>query len=174
MALIDTDYQKQLKRMHIAGKFNNGAKAYGVVKDFIAKYKPTSLLDFGCGQGGLIATIDQLHPGIELAGYDPGNPVFASLPNRTFDVVISTDAIEHIEPEFLQDTFKTIGNLMQRGCIFTHESLCVAVKAESEEVHYGFHACRHTDHAELGQWKNHAGFFLGDVSIKHLIVESFI
>jgi hypothetical protein len=117
MALIDTEYQKQLSRMHIAGKFNNGAKAYGVVKDFLAQYKPISVLDFGCGQGGLIATIDELHPGIELAGYDPGNPIFSNTPDRKFDAVISTDAMEHIEPEFLTDTLNTIGRLIERcGC----------------------------------------------------------
>jgi cyclopropane fatty-acyl-phospholipid synthase-like methyltransferase len=117
MALINKQYQAQLHRMHNAGKFNNGAKAYEIVKDFLEQHNPISVLDFGCGQGGLIATIDQLHPNIELTGYDPGNPMFESLPDRTFDAVVSTDALEHIEPKFLIDTLATIGNRMERcGC----------------------------------------------------------
>lgn len=117
MALIDQSYQQQLLEMHSAGKFNHGAKAYQIVKSFINQYQPTSLLDFGCGHGALINTINSHHPNIELAGYDPGNPAFCSLPTRTFDAVVSTDALEHIEPAFLTDTLKTIGNLMQRcGC----------------------------------------------------------
>lgn len=117
MALIDHAYQQQLMQLHSAGKFNHGAKAYQIVQHFINKYQPQSMLDFGCGHGALIATINQHHPNIELAGYDPGNPAFASLPTRTFDAVVSTDAIEHIEPAFLADTLTTIGGLMQRcGC----------------------------------------------------------
>lgn len=117
MELIDKKYQTQLASMHQGGKFNNGAKAYAIVKDFVQQYKPTSLLDFGCGGGGLIAVIKNMHPEIRVAGYDPGNTEFAMLPNDPFDVVVSTDAIEHIEPVYLNDTLLRINNLMLRcGC----------------------------------------------------------
>ena len=118
MALINKQYQDQLHRMHNAGKFNNGVKAYRVVKDFIEQHNPVSVLDFGCGQGGLIATINQLHPGIELTGYDPGNPEFASLPDRTFDAVVSTDALEHVEPTYLDETLRMLGGKMNRCGFF--------------------------------------------------------
>jgi cyclopropane fatty-acyl-phospholipid synthase-like methyltransferase len=118
MTLIDKEYQKQLAELHKSDKkFNHGAKAYKIVEEFIAEYKPTTLLDFGCGKGGLIATISELHPDISVAGYDPGNPEFSQLPTKPFDVVISTDAIEHIEPAYLEETLKAIGKLMTRcGC----------------------------------------------------------
>lgn len=118
MALIDKTYQEQLAQLHKSDKkFNHGAKAYKIVEKFIEEYRPTTLLDFGCGKGGLIATIAELHPEITVAGYDPGNEEFRRLPKRPVDVVISTDAIEHIEPEHLVETLKTIGALMTRcGC----------------------------------------------------------
>jgi cyclopropane fatty-acyl-phospholipid synthase-like methyltransferase len=115
--MISEEYKKQLSTMHNSGKFDNGVKAYKIVKDFIEQYKPTSLLDFGCGKGGLIATIAKLHPEIIVAGYDPGNPDFNQLPNSPVDVVVSTDAIEHIEPLHLIETLNTIGSLITRcGC----------------------------------------------------------
>lgn len=117
MALIDTEYQDQLAVLHNAGKFNNGAKAYKIVADFIKEYKPVSLLDFGCGKGGLISVIARLHPEIKITGYDPGNIDFHKLPDHPVDVIVSTDALEHIEPAYFEETLKTIGNLMQRsGC----------------------------------------------------------
>lgn len=118
MALIDRQYQKQLMQMHGSAKvFANGAKAYKIVRDFIKEYQPTTLLDFGCGKGGLIATISELHPEISVMGYDPGNVEFQQLPKTPVDVVVSTDAIEHIEPAHLTETLRTIGSLMQRcGC----------------------------------------------------------
>lgn len=118
MELINKTYQAQLEQLHSSDKkFNHGAKAYKIVEKFIAEYKPSTLLDFGCGKGGLIATISKLHPEISVAGYDPGNVEFQTLPSNAVDVVVSTDAIEHIEPAHLSQTLKTIGNLMLRcGC----------------------------------------------------------
>jgi hypothetical protein len=118
MSLIDKDYKDQLAYLHQAGKFNNGHKAYAIVKDFIEKYQPTGVLDFGCGQGGLIATIKELHPDIEVTGYDPGNPNFQHLPEHPIDTVVSTDAIEHIEPDYLDATLHTINEKMQRCGFF--------------------------------------------------------
>lgn len=117
MALIDKKYQQQLEHLHNAGKFNNGAKAYKIVEKFIKEYQPVTLLDFGCGKGGLISVISELHPEIKVSGYDPGNPDFQILPKNPVDVIVSTDAIEHIEPDHLEETLKTIGTLMSRcGC----------------------------------------------------------
>jgi cyclopropane fatty-acyl-phospholipid synthase-like methyltransferase len=118
MSLIDKDYKDQLAHLHQAGKFNNGHTAYPIVKDFIEKYQPTGVLDFGCGQGGLIATIKELHPNIEVTGYDPGNPNFQHLPKHPIDTIVSTDAIEHIEPKYLDTTLRIINEKMQRCGFF--------------------------------------------------------
>ena len=118
MTIIDRVYQSQLSAMHSDGKFNNGHKAYEIVKDFLGKYKPTSVLDFGCGHGALIATIDQLHPNIKTAGYDPGNDRFKEFPTIKFDAVVSTDALEHIEPEFLVKTLIMISDRIDRCGFF--------------------------------------------------------
>ena len=118
MTLIDKAYQEQLNAMHKDGKFNNGHKAYKIVEKFINDYQPTTLLDFGCGKGALIASISELHPEIFTQGYDPGNPDFSMLPDRTFDAVVSTDALEHVEPTHLGNTLRTIGNKIQRCGFF--------------------------------------------------------
>jgi hypothetical protein len=118
MTLIDADYQKQLNRMHAKGKFNNGYKAYRIVDKFFKDYQPTSVLDFGCGKGALIASVRELNPGIVSEGYDPGNPEFARLPDRTFDAIVSTDALEHIEPAYLDETLRMISSKMDRCGFF--------------------------------------------------------
>lgn len=117
MAIIDQTYQQQLSQLHAVGKFDNGYKSYPIVKDFLTQYHPSDLLDFGCGQGGLIRAIQEQHPTIHCDGYDPGNKQFQQLPKRSYDAVISTDAIEHIEPAYLDETLRTIDSKMQRcGC----------------------------------------------------------
>lgn len=118
MTLIDKEYQQQLNKMHKDGRFENGHKAYKIIEKFFEEYEPTDVMDFGCGKGALVASIKQLHPTVVAEGYDPGNPDFAKLPDRTFDAVVSTDAIEHIEPEYLDETLRMLGNKIQRCGFF--------------------------------------------------------
>jgi len=117
MNLINKDYQQQLENMHENGKFANGTKQYKLVRKFLDEYRPTTVLDFGCGKGGLIAELKKEHPEIKCWGYDPGNPVYSNMPLRTFDAVISTDAIEHIEPEYLDETLRLLASKIER-CAF--------------------------------------------------------
>ena len=116
--IINQEYQEQIQAMHERGKFDNGAKQFKLVKPFIEDYTPKTLLDFGCGKGALIRSIQSQYNGITCFGYDPGNPEFSVIPTRTFDAVISTDAIEHIEPEHLGASLQMISNLMERCGFF--------------------------------------------------------
>ena len=118
MGIINQEYRAQLEQLHRAGKFNNGALAYELVKPFIDQYKPIEVLDFGCGHGALINLIQLNHPGTAVAGYDPGNPTFSEFPSRAFDAVISTDVLEHVEPDHLESTLAAVHNLVGRCGFF--------------------------------------------------------
>jgi trans-aconitate methyltransferase len=116
--MINQEYQNQIQELHSQGKFNNGAKQFDIVDPFIKQYNPENLIDFGCGKGALIHTIKQHYPTIDVFGYDPGNPEFSTMPTRTFDAIISTDAIEHIEPEHLASSLNAMSDKMQRCGFF--------------------------------------------------------
>lgn len=116
--MINQDYQQQIQAMHRDGKFNNGGSQFKLVRPFLEQYQPTTLLDFGCGKGALIDCIRDSFANIQCWGYDPGNENFSHLPDQTFDAVISTDAIEHIEPEHLDSTLRLISDRMQRCGFF--------------------------------------------------------
>lgn len=118
MTIINEDYQTQIQALHQGGKFNNGAKQYSLVVPFLEQYRPTTLLDFGCGKGALMAEIQRNYPETRCSGYDPGNPEFSRMPDHDFDAVISTDALEHIEPEFLDLTLKEMFAKMRRCGFF--------------------------------------------------------
>lgn len=118
MIIINQEYQQQIQAMHEGGKFNNGAKQFKLVDPFIQEYLPATLLDFGCGKGALIAAIRTKYPQVQCWGYDPGNPDYQVVPDRTFDAVISTDAIEHIEPEHLAESLGLIDRMIERCAFF--------------------------------------------------------
>ena len=112
MSIIDPAYQQQLATMHSWGQFVRGSKTFKSVRPFIEQYQPTSILDFGCGHGALIASIKEAYPAMHVDGYDPGNPDHNTIPPRSFDAIVSADVFEHIEPEKLADTLQLISSKM--------------------------------------------------------------
>ena len=76
-----------------------------------------SVLDFGCGVGTLGAFIadhkcasmyGDLRRDIEWEEYDPSVPGKDTIPQRTYDAIVTTDVLEHIEPESLDETLAWI------------------------------------------------------------------
>jgi cyclopropane fatty-acyl-phospholipid synthase-like methyltransferase len=111
--IIDPEYQAQLAEMHSKGQFVRGSKMLKALRPFIEQYRPTSIMDFGCGHGALMASISQAYPNIVIAGYDPGNPQHNTIPARSFAAVVSADVFEHIEPEHLASTLQLISSRIQ-------------------------------------------------------------
>ena len=116
--MIGESYKKQLNAMHSQGLFNNGLAAYKIVRRFLARVHPDSILDYGCGHGALIEVIRQRHPSITVSGYDPGNPMFDIVPVTPSDVVLSTDVLEHVEPEYIDATLSGISVLIRKYGFF--------------------------------------------------------
>lgn len=110
--IIDPEYQAQLTAMHSQGKFVNGAKTAKAVRPIIEQYNPTSILDFGCGAGALVNSLKETYPDMRVEGYDPGNVEHSRIPKRSFDVIVSADVFEHIEPEHLAATLQLISGKM--------------------------------------------------------------
>jgi len=102
--LINEKYKNDLFEFRKEGAFNNSREAYKIVARFLKRFRPKTVLDFGCGSGDLCKIVSEKHPNIEIRGYDPGNPAFCIFPDEKFDAVISTDVLEHIEPEYLDQT----------------------------------------------------------------------
>ena len=116
--IINDKYKQQLQQMHDnPNRFNHGKKQYSCLKHFLKTHEVNSLIDFGCGKGGLVSVIKELHPTITLIdGYDPGVAEFAHLPTVPYECLVSTDALEHIEPEYLAQSLKTINSLFTKYC----------------------------------------------------------
>jgi cyclopropane fatty-acyl-phospholipid synthase-like methyltransferase len=113
--LINDDYKKQLQDMHQEPKaFYRGLKALRKIEHYLEKYQPKSLIDFGCSKGELHQELAKTME--KTAGYDPGIPEFETLPTDTYESLVALDVLEHIEPEMLDETLKTINNLFTKSC----------------------------------------------------------
>jgi len=96
-------YKDTLKDLHQSKAFGNKSGIPQEVIDCIEKYQITSLLDFGCGKGYFLETLKEKYPNIKIFGFDPANDQFQTLPEKV-DMIYSSDVLEHIEPEKLEET----------------------------------------------------------------------
>ena len=98
-------YLKQLTNLHRTTHFGSGgSKISKKLKTYLKKID--SLLDFGSGKGYFSNTIKEKYPNIDLYTYDPvTSPI--KLPTGV-DMTYSSDVLEHIEPEHLDETLDMI------------------------------------------------------------------
>ena len=101
--MISNEYKKILTEIHDTSPFGKPTH----LESFIEQINPTSILDFGCGKGRLVATLQEKYPNKTISGYDPGNPIYdRSLDNVGVDMLISSDVLEHVEPAYIDETLK--------------------------------------------------------------------
>jgi hypothetical protein len=116
MTLITPEYQQNLKQLQKENKFKGLLVKYDPVQEFVKKYQPESVLDYGCAKGRLVEQLKLDFPEIRtIDGYDPGVPEFESIPLDRYDCLISNDVIEHFEPEFLDQSLQQMNALFSRS-----------------------------------------------------------
>lgn len=101
------EYVEELKKLHQKKSFGVSSKIANEVIECIEKYKVTSLLDFGCGKGLTLDAVKNRYQDVKCFGYDPGREGFDELPEQV-DFIYSSDVLEHIEPDQLDDTLNDL------------------------------------------------------------------
>lgn len=100
MTLISDDYRKLNAQLHLEAPEwgRQSMKYWRTVKELADLAHTKSMLDYGCGKQMLKAALEPF--GYEVLGYDPAFPALSALPEPA-RLVICTDVLEHVEPEFL-------------------------------------------------------------------------
>jgi 2-polyprenyl-3-methyl-5-hydroxy-6-metoxy-1,4-benzoquinol methylase len=105
--MISKEYCKLNKDLHESnpGYGAGGGKWKEWVEKIIEIYQPETILDYGCGKGGLKKAIKR-----NIFEYDPAIDGKDVAP-KNVDLIICTDVIEHIEPEHLDEVINHITNI---------------------------------------------------------------
>jgi hypothetical protein len=94
------------------------------------------ILDYGCGKAMLS---QQLGPAYRVTNYDPCIEGLDARP-MPHDVVVCTDVMEHVEPEFVDDVLKDIRRLAKEFAFF---SICIRpaqkILADGRNAHISLH-----------------------------------
>lgn len=122
--LISPKYVVMQRLLHgqPRGYGGRGDKWVDVVVALIVEHGATSVLDYGAGQGSLkraVMAVDR--PGLRFDEYDPAIPGKDGMPTFA-DLVVSSDVLEHIEPDRLD---AVLGHLraLARKAVFVVVSL---------------------------------------------------
>lgn len=99
---ISPGYRKLIEAQHKSQKGwgADGAKHAAAAADYYRELGATTLLDYGCGEGRLRLALGAAEQPIRVQEYDPGMDGKAGLP-KPCDLVVSTDVLEHVEPDKL-------------------------------------------------------------------------
>lgn len=110
--VISAEYLEQNRMLHQTNPAYGvgGSRRADIVRQLIEKTKPSSVLDYGCGKGTLGASL-----AIPIWEYDPAIPGKDQTP-RPADLVICTDVLEHIEPDYLDHVLLDISRCTMKMC----------------------------------------------------------
>lgn len=119
---ISPEYLKTQQALHAdpRGYGGKGDKWADAVVTLVNRFKAGSVLDYGCGQGRLVAALKLrgLDPLVRLSEYDPAIDGKDGYTGYEFtDLVVCTDVIEHFEPALLQTNLAHL-KLLTRKALF--------------------------------------------------------
>ncbi len=98
MSIADKDTLiDQYKVIHAQQAYGNtSGKNVPYVRPWLRQLRPRTVLDYGCGQSDLEK--DFVPVGVKtFVKYDPAIPHLSEKPHGTFDCLLCTDVLEHIE-----------------------------------------------------------------------------
>ncbi len=122
--MISPEYLELNKQLHKgAGWGKGGVKWADEVENFASCLGDPTILDYGCGKGALVEELRNRD--FVITGYDPAYIIPMHLP--PVDLVVSTDVLEHVEPEYLDSVLQNI-SILANDAVFLVISLVPAVK----------------------------------------------
>jgi hypothetical protein len=113
--LISQEYAKLNSELHRTDPaFGiSGQKWAKEVHMLSRRYSTTDVLDYGCGKQTLRDALN-----FSIRGYDPCVPGVDSPPEPA-DIVVCTDVLEHIEPQFIDSVLDDIARLAKVAVFLT-------------------------------------------------------
>lgn len=114
--LISSAYRQEQALLHArpGGYGGKGDKWAPVVAQIARSVDAMSVLDYGCGQDTLTKALQEIAPELSCRDYDPAIPGKDTTPAFA-DLVVSTDVLEHVEPDKLSTVLRHLKQLARHA-----------------------------------------------------------
>ena len=132
--LISDDYLKQNRDLHRGGNYGVGGQRWAPnVAKLAAELKCSTILDYGCGKQ--VLRDDLKDSGLIVRGYDPAITGLDAAPEPA-EIVVCTDVLEHIEPEFLDNVLADIARCATRAVfLVVHTQAALKTLPDGRNAH---------------------------------------
>ena len=108
--MITEAYRQLQAQKHALGSYGVSGHLYAdIVANMATNAGTTDVLDYGCGQRTLEKAL-----GFLIRNYDPSIPEFSESPTHQADIVVCTDVLEHIEPEYIDSVLDDLQRLTRK------------------------------------------------------------
>lgn len=133
------DLIEQYRQLHAQSVYGNGAaraaRLLGYIQLEVEQLGPVrTILDYGCGRSPLVDWLAKLNDATPLR-YDPAIPEHATLPEGPIDLIVSTDVLEHIPEDLLDNLFGEISNRTQNAYFHIATAPATTVLPNGENAH---------------------------------------
>jgi 2-polyprenyl-3-methyl-5-hydroxy-6-metoxy-1,4-benzoquinol methylase len=114
--LLISDYNKeQYRKIYESKEYGVGGKKWAVTADaFLYPAGACKVLDYGSGKGTLSEALRKR--GYEVVEFEPAIEGKDVPPEDAFDAVVTTDVLEHVEPELIENVMDYIA--ARAPCVF--------------------------------------------------------
>lgn len=136
--LVSVEYLPLLVKYNQSGHGKTGCRWADTATALISQRIPgiKSVLDYGCGQGTLGKAVKERISGFSFNEYDPAVIGKSSLPVNTYDLVICTDVLEHVEPSKLDNVLDHIEEITEKIAFFVVATrLAILTLADGRNAH---------------------------------------
>lgn len=119
------EYKNTLRRRHDSTAWGGSGYRHAgdlFLERLLVRSNIKTVLDFGCGLGTMKPFLEQRHPHITVSEYDPGVAGKDKMPAGTFDCVLSSDVLEHVEPDELIATLADLAS--KADILMMHDIAC--------------------------------------------------
>jgi len=137
MVGVTDEYKAQLQAYHVNNpSWGTGAHAYkDTIFGILRKLGGASILDYGCGKGTLKKSLEG-RAACEVYEYDPGIPGKDTIGYPKYDLVVSRDVLEHVEPEMIDEVLQEIADKARLGVwLMIHTKPAGAVLPDGRNAH---------------------------------------
>ena len=131
----NTKLIEEYAQLHATQAYGTSSlKSLRLIRPEIQLLRPSSLIDYGCGQSVLLDRLDLGYP-IALYRYDPAIPAFAKKPKVKADLLINIDVLEHIEERDLDDVLADMRSMCREALIIVDTAPAKRVLPDGRNLH---------------------------------------